>query len=218
MQILPIELFGFAVDIPFLTPQGFQQAKLEEFGAQLCDPAKGLGLRIDQVRLRKSDDLYGYELIAQFFGDNGTLVRTADRVKLAVRNARNAADWNLVRETFVRLYNIMNFAPTSVTTLSTHVHAKFEETIDRDQFMQGFEHGFELLRSAALGYVRIADWEKEIRVLIEQSNAIPDGIFVAWDTQFTNVQDWDTFLFSVPTMMENAANLFGVGFEPFKQA
>ena len=218
MEILPIELFGFAIDVPFPTPLGFQQAGLEDFGAKICDSAKGLGLRVDQVRLRRYDELYGYELTANFFGDNGTLVRTADRVKLSVRNARNAADWNLVRETFVRFYALMEFPPTTVSALSSHVHARFEETSDRDRFMEGFEHGFELVRAAALGYVRIADWEKEIRVLIEQSNAIPDGIFVAWDTQFVNSQDWESFLYTLPTMMENAANLFGLGFEPFKQA
>jgi hypothetical protein len=65
--------------------------------------------------------------------------------------------------------------------------------------------------------VRIADWEKDIRVLIEQSNLTPDSLFIAWDTQFTNSQDWDTFLASLPTMMENSAHSFGLGFEPLKQ-
>jgi hypothetical protein len=218
MEILPIELFGFAIDVPFPSPLGFQQARLEEFGAKICDSTKGLGLRVDQVRLRRSDELYGYELNANFFGDNGTLVRTADRVKLSVRNARNAADWNLVRETFVRFYMLMEFLPASISTLSSHVHARFEDAGERNRFMEGFEHGFELVRPAALGYVRIADWEKEIRVLIEQSNAIQDGVFVAWDTQFENSQDWESFLYTLPTMMENAANLFGLGFEPFKLA
>ena len=60
MEILPIELFGFAIDVPFPTPLGFQQAGLEDFGAKICDLAKGLGLRVDQVRLRRYDELYGY--------------------------------------------------------------------------------------------------------------------------------------------------------------
>ncbi len=218
MDILPIEFFGVAIEVPFPTPLGFQQARLEDFGAKICDPVKGLGLRVDQIRLRRTDELYNYELTAQFFGENGTLARTADRVKLAVRNARNTADWNLIRETMVRFYQLMEFLPTTTTVLSTHVHAKCESARDREEFLSQFKYGAEVFRAAGLGYVRIADWEKEIRVLIEHSNLVQDGIFVAWDTQFTNSQDWDSFLFTLPTMMENAANAFSLGFEPLRPA
>jgi hypothetical protein len=218
MDILPIEFFGVAIEVPFPSPLGFQQARLEDFGAKVCDPIKGIGLRADQIRLKRRDELYDYELTAQFFGENGTLARTATSIKYAVRNARTIADWNLLRETLVRFYNLMEFLPTTVTTLSTHVHAKFETSRDREEFLAQFKNGQEVIRAAGLGYVRIADWEKEIRVLIETSNMVPEGLFVAWDTQYTNSQDWETFLFTIPTMMENAANAFSLGFEPLRTA
>jgi hypothetical protein len=216
MDILPIEFFGVSIDIPFPSPLGFNQARLEDFGAKICDPVKGIGLRADQIRLRRTDELYNYELTAQFFGENGVLTRTATNVKYAVRNARTVADWDLLRQTLVRFYQLMEFLPTTVTVLSTHVHAKCESTRDRDDFLGQFKNGQQVIRPAGLGYVRIADWEKEIRVLIEHSAMVPDGIFVAWDTQFTNSQDWDSFLYTIPTMMENAANAFSLGFEPLR--
>src|SRR5215218_5439212 len=132
MDILPIEFFGAAIEVPFPVPLGFQQARLEDFGAKICDPVKGLGLRPDQIRLRRTDELYNYELTAQFFGENGTLSRTADRTKLAVRNARTAGDWNIIHQTMSRFYTLMNFAPASVTTLSTHVHVKFSSASERN--------------------------------------------------------------------------------------
>jgi hypothetical protein len=105
-----------------------------------------------------------------------------------------------------------------VTALACHVHAKFPSTDDRDGFLGQFAHSFDVSRPAGLGYVRILDWEKEIRVLIEGSNVVPDSVFVGWDTQFVNLQDWESFLITIPTMMENSANTFGLGFEPLKQA
>lgn len=216
MEIVPIEFFGVAVDVPFPLPQGFAQAKLDEFGAKVCDPAKGLGLRPDQIRVKKWDELYGFELSAQFFGENGHLSRAADRVKLSVRNARTAADWNVIHQTMLRFYTIMDFDPTTVTALSTHVHAKFPTPEERDQFLNQFSHNSLLSRAAALGYVQIPDWEKDIRVLVEQSNLVPNAVFVAWDTQFTNTQEWDTFLSTLPSVMENSANYFELGFEPFR--
>jgi hypothetical protein len=216
MEIVPIEFFGVALEIPFPSPQGVHQAQLEEFGAKLCHPVTGLNLRPNQIRLRRLDDLYDYEVTAQFFGENGSVSRGPDRAKLSVRNARNAADWNLVLTTMVRFYQLMDFAETSITALSCHVHVKFPSADDRDGFLSQFAHSFDVVRPASLGYVRIADWEKDIRVLIEQSNVVPNALFVGWDTQFTNSQDWDTFLSIIPTVMENSANVFGMGFEPFR--
>lgn len=217
MEIVPIDIFGVQVDVPFLAPLGIAQAKLEEFGAKICDPAKGLGLRADQIRLKKWDELYGYEMSAQFFGENGSLVRTSDRVRVGVRNARTAGDWTIIQQTLLRFYTLMEFPPTTISAVSTHVHAKFPTSAERDQWLGQFSYSPLIGRPAALGFVQIADWEKEIRVLIEQSNAVPDAVFVMWDTQFTNVQEWETFLLSLPTMMENAVNIFDLGFEPLRE-
>ncbi len=217
MEIVPIDIFGINVDVPFLSPVGFNQARLEEFGAKLCDPAKGLNLRVDQMRTKRWDELFGYELSAQFFGENGTFSRTAERVKFGVRNARTAGDWKIMCDLLQRFYALLDFPATSVTSLSAHVHAKFPSQEERDAWLGRFSYSPLISRSAVLGYVQIADWEKDIRVMIESSNVVPDGVFAMWDTQFVNEQDWESFLSSVPTMMENAGNLFDIGFEPLRE-
>ena len=177
----------------------------------------GINLRPDQIRLKRWDDLFGYEMSASFFGDNGTLIRTADRVKLGIRNARTAGDWTIILQTLTHFYTLMDLNSKTVTTLSAHVHARFPSEEERDQWIGQFSHNALITKSAALGYVRIFDWEKDIRVLIEPSNVVPDAVFCGWDTQFSNDQEWDSFLGSLPSMMENAANLFELGFEPFKE-
>ena len=217
MEIVTIDLFGVHVDVPFPAPLGFSQAGLDEFGARICDPTQGLGLKVDQLRLKRWDDLFGYELSAQFFGDNGSLIRTADRIKLGVRNARTQGDWNVIQQTLNRFYTLMNFPADSLTTLSAHAHTKFGSTQERDDYLKQFSYTPLIARAAALGYVQIADWEKEIRVLIEQSNVVPDAVFIACDTQFTNDQDWESFLGSLTTMIENSVNLFDLGFEPLRE-
>ncbi len=217
-ETVPIEIFGIAVEVPYPSPMGIREAGIAEYAAKLCDPVLGIGLRANQVRLRRFDELFDYELSAQFFGDNGAVTRSADRAKLVIRNARNFTDWNLIHQTLVRFYNLSEFPEESVTSLSCHVHAKFPSGDDRDGYLSQFQHSFQVLRPAGLGYARIADWEKDIRVLIEQSNVVPHAIFVAWESQFTNCQDWDSFLGTIPTFMENSANIFGLGFEPMAPA
>jgi hypothetical protein len=217
MEVLPIEIFGVAIDVPFLAPLGYQSAKLDDFAAKICDPQTGLTLRPDQIHLRKVDDLFDYELKAVFFGDNGTLNRTADRVKLGIRNARTAGDWTVIQQTLTRFYTLMKFDRKTLTHLSTHVHAKFDTAEERDKWLDQFSHNALVHKPCALGYVKIPDWEKDVRVLIELSNAAPNCVFVAWDTQFANDQEWETFIGSLPSVMENSANFFELGFEPFKE-
>src|ERR1700736_2222646 len=132
MEIVPIDIFGVQVEVPYLVPQGFRQANLEAFGAHMCDAAKGLSLRPDQIRLKRWDDLYGYELSAQFFGENGTLVRTASSVKLGVRNARTSGDWTIIHQTMTRFYTLMEFDEKSVSALAVHAHVKFGTVDERD--------------------------------------------------------------------------------------
>ena len=217
MEVLPIEIFGVAVDVPFPAPLGYGSAKLDDFAAKVCDPQTGLSLRHDQIHLRKVDDLFDYELKAVFFGDNGTLNRTADRVKLGVRNARTAGDWTVIQQTLTRFYTLMKFDKKTVSNLSAHVHAKFDTPEERDKWLDQFSHNALVHKPCALGYVKIPDWEKDIRVLIETSNAAPNCVFVAWDTQFVNDQEWETFIGSLVHVMENSVNFFELGFEPFKE-
>ena len=217
MEIIPIELFGIQVDVPFPKPLGLKHGALEEYAAALCDPKSGLALRPDQIRLKRWDDLFGYELSGHFFGENGTLTRTADRVKVAVRNGRTANDWNLIHHTLAQFYKLSQFEPKTVTTLSAHVHARFPSGDERDAWLSQFSTNALLSKVGALGYVQIPDWEKDIRILIEHSNVIADSIFIAWDTQFVNGQEWDSFLGSLPTVLENSANFFDLGLEPFRE-
>jgi hypothetical protein len=218
MEILPIELFGVHVDVAFTQPLTYQAAKLEEFATALCHPQTGLSIRPDQVRLRRFDDLFDYELKANFFGENGTLSRTSDRVKLGVRNARTQGDWNVIQQTLGKFYNLIGLDEKTMTHISTHAHAKFDTLDDREKWLNQFSHNALVQKPAALGYVKIPDWEREVRVLVEHSNVVPNAVFIAWDTQFTNKQDdWDSFLGSLPTVMENSANYFELGFEPFKE-
>ena len=211
MRLISLDVLGINLDIPFLAPLTKRDAELDAFAGWLCDPEHGLGLRPDQVRLKTSDELFGYELTAQFFGDNGLITRTADRIKLSVKNARTEGDWELVRRVMVRFYARMKFPPKSITLFSAHVHSRFPAADELEAFFHGFPQPEVASRPALFSYVKIDDWEADIRILAEKSNLLPDALFLAWDTQFTNGQDWETFIGTLPTVMENSAHLFDLG-------
>lgn len=216
MRLIPLEILGINLDIPFIPPRTRNAADLDAFATWLCDNETGIGLRADQVRLRTWDDLFGFELVAQFFGDNGLITHTGERIKLSIRNARTAADWEVVRRVLVRFYTHMALPPKSLTTFSANAHSVFSSPEQLDLYFRQFSHPHMSSRPAVFSYVKIADWESDIRVLIEKSNAFPNALFIAWDTQFAHTQDWESFIGSLPTMMENSAHLFDLAIAPMK--
>jgi len=215
MEVVPIEIFGVSIDLPMSVPLSMREPALEEFVRDLCDPQKGVGLRPSQVQLVGRDLLYQYELNATFFEGNGTLVRTAERLRLAVRNARTWADWQLIHQTLCRIHALVELDPKSVSNLSMQAQVRFVSFPERERYLRSFAGPRNVARPGALGHVRIPDWEYEVRVQIEDSNLIPAGVYVGADTQYRNDQDFESFTGSIPTMFAAAANAFGLGFQPF---
>lgn len=216
MRSLPIEILGINLESPLPRPQTRREAALDAFAGWLCDTENGLALRADQVRLKQWDELFGYELTAQFFGDNGTVVRLADRVRLSVRNIRTAGDWELVRRLVVRFYQQLDLPATPVTTFGAHLHSRLESQEEIDDYFRPFPQNERVARPTCFGYVKIIDWEAPIRVLIEQSNAFPHALFLAWETQFPNKQDWESFIGTLPTVLDNSTHVFDLSLASLK--
>jgi hypothetical protein len=157
MDVVPVELFGVSVDMPLPVPVSMRETALEDFVRDLCDPQKGVGVRPSQCQLIGRDLLYQYELNATFFEGNGTLVRTAERARIAVRNARNWADWQLVQQTLCRVHALIELDPKSVSNLSMQAQVRFVSLSERERFLRSFAPNRVVARPGALGHVRIPD-------------------------------------------------------------
>lgn len=209
-----IELLNLQIETPLAQVRALNHEDIRTFSEWLCDP-EGFRLRPDQVRVKTWDPVFGYEILAQFFGENGFLVRTADRMRVGVKNARSAGDWEIIQQLFVRfLHQEANARPDTVRNFSATAHIKVEEPFTAAEFLQRFAVVPGVERPAALSYVKIADWEKDIRIVIEPSNMLQGQLFVSWDSQFGANQDWDTFVPVLMTVMENSAAIFDLQIAP----
>jgi len=210
-----IDLFNLQIETPLTKARPLEHEDIRKFSEWLCDP-EGFRLRPDQVRLKAWDRLFGYEIYAQFFGENGFLVRTPDRVRVGVKNARTSADWEIIQQLFVRFLHQETAAESTFRNFSATAHIKMEAPFSASEFLQRFAVVAGVERPAALSYVKIADWEKEIRIVIEPSNMFPGQLFVSWDSQFAATQDWDTFVPILLTVMENSASIFDLQIAPLR--
>lgn len=215
MDIVPIEIYGLNIDLPLSKPLSMRDPELDQFIRDLCDPVRGIGLRPSQVQLVNRDWLYQYELTATFFEGNGSLVRSPERLRLTVRNARNWADWQLVQQMVLRVHALLELDSKSVSNLTMQAQLRFPSLPERERYLRSLLPNRMVSRPGALAYLRIPDWEYEVRVQIEDSSMVPAGVYIGVDTQYRNDQDWESFVACMPTMFAAAANCFGLGFLPF---
>jgi hypothetical protein len=218
MIALAVETFALSVDVPLESPQSLQQAQIESFAQSLCDPTKGFGIRPAQCQLVNRDSLYQWEFQATLFDGNGTLVRVADRLRILIRNARTSQDWRVLHQALLRSFNLVTVHPGALSALSIQGQIRFPSPMEREKFLRPFAAGLNIARPGFLGSVRIPDWEHEVRVLIEDSNLIPNAISAGIDTPFSPQRDWDSFIESFPAVFENALNLLGLSVPVFPQA
>jgi hypothetical protein len=210
-----IDLYSLQIDCPLPRPRPLEHEDVRKFSDWLCDP-EGFRLRPDQVKMKVWDKLYGYEIFCQFFGENGFLVRTPDRVRVGVKNARTAADWEIIQQVFVKFLHHIAPAEGAFSNFSATAHVKLEEPFTTNGYLSRFAVIPGVERPAALNYVKIADWEKEVRLVIEPSNLIPGQLFISWDSQFSSNSDWDTFVPTFITVMENSARVLELSMAPLR--
>jgi len=68
---LAIQVFEISVQVIFPAPRTFMKDRVDSDAQWLTDNASGFAIPPDQVRLRQSDVLFGYDLNVQLFGGNG---------------------------------------------------------------------------------------------------------------------------------------------------
>lgn len=97
-----VQLFAVALEVHFSRPRPLAQDKLDEVAAWLTDASEGLALRPEQIRVRRADILFDYELTASFFGGNATFRQDAEKSLFSARGARTRQDAGILQQTAVR--------------------------------------------------------------------------------------------------------------------
>ena len=210
------QLFGMTLEYRFLKSRAFSKAQLDSLLDRLIDSENGLALRPEQIRVRNTDLAFDYDLKAIFLGSNAVVISDSEKVYLGISGGRNDADAKLVRETAKRFLWAMEVSENEIGNFTVNMHAKAESAEKREQFLNGFRLGKEIVAPGALGYVRVPNWMEEIRFLIESSIGTTDSLFMHWSTR-VHGGSWLPSLEDLTALLESVAVIFGVGFKPNTQ-
>ncbi len=210
MIIATPQVAGMSFEATFARPKPFSKDHIDRLATWITDPARGFGLRHEQVRARHTDVLFDYELSAVLFNGNGTLRFNAQGAYLNATGARSRDDIALLEDSVVRLLGEALLEEDASYAIAAHTVARAASPPERDEFLARFRPSPEVTGPGALGYVRLDSWPNEVRIAVEAASSSPDCLFLAWNTPFQISENWLQSVHLLPEIFVRAARSFGV--------
>src|SRR4051794_29148846 len=138
MIAVQVKEFSMGMRVNFAMPVALIDAKLGEFSQRLHDPERGFALTQEQVHLRHTDILYGYEFTASFYGGNATLTRTADGIRINLRGGKTRDDFGVIVNALERFTSVVDAYPDHQSDLTISAVGAFENEGTAQEFFQRF--------------------------------------------------------------------------------
>lgn len=205
-----VQLFAIALEVCFVRPRPFEEAKLDELAAWLTDPLDGFALRAGQVRVRRTDPVFDYELSASLFGGNATLTRDAEKTLFSARGARNHRDAEILEQTAVRFVNSVAVPDQLEVSVSVNAHASLASEEIRAACLGRFRVDDRVIGPGALGFARVDGWPEDIRIAIEPSVGVPESLFFSWHTRLLPAGQPVQALRPLADALQSAARIYGI--------
>ncbi len=212
-----IVAFSASFEVRFPEPIPFDQPALQELSKRITNP-NGLGILPSGIRLHLEDALFGYRLVARFFGDNGRLERDAERVRLHLGNARSKSDLESILQVASLFHREVAMGLSPEAIFSPYFHAQFADQENRDRFLNKFRILADTVHPGFFGHLKLPDWTVPVRVQAEQSYIFPHSVFVSLETTYSTVQeDWDVFLPMLIGICDKATRALSLVVDPLAE-
>jgi hypothetical protein len=174
-----------------------------------------MSLQPEQVHLRTFDVVYDYQMNAQLFGGNGLFVFNSQKVVLAAQNAKGRADGDLLIEVVNRFLRMFAVPEKLMVLFSANAHAKMESTTMRNDYLKRFRFDPRISGPGTVGFVRLDEWPEDVKLLIEPSLGLEDGLFLAWTTKFS-AHDLPEISDKFVRIVDSVAGVYGLKIRPLE--
>jgi hypothetical protein len=212
MTIKPL-LFGGSVDLPLQRLDSFNQVLLSEFSNRVAEVLLVPAVP-EQFRLRIGDALFWYELLCSFLGDNVQVRKSADRISLIFKNARLRSDIDFIENRTARFLEAFASGPGQVAIFTAFCHGNCSSQEERDAFLAQFAVKESVVGPGLTGRVKVSNWPQLIKINAEASFIVPGGLFVGWETSYTNPKEKD----ASQDQQRKLSELIGPSFESAAEA
>lgn len=181
-------LFGGSVELPLPRLDPFNQVLLSEFSNRISEVLEA-PMAPERFRLRVGDALFSYDLFCSFFGDNVQVKKTAERISLIFKNGRLLSDLDFIGKSTSRFLEAFASGHGQIVIFAGFCHGTSSSQAERDAFLAQFAVKEAVVGPGLTGRVKVDDWPELIKITAEASFIVPAGLFLGWETSYTNRQE-----------------------------
>ncbi|SRR5258708_34797102 len=208
---LKAQVFGVAIESPLNEARPFSKDWLDKTAVGVLNSFKDYGLRPENVVLRNTDVLFGYELSFGLFGGSATFALSGVRLLLNFQNVTSRSALQTVSETAVQAHAVFEGSLFSEHMLRVIAHMPPRNEADKiDTLMADPDKQIEF--AGSLVHLRVDEWEESIRLEIDRSLLLQNAIFISWFSKCRGKLNSDT-LTRAGNAFENAAKRLGFIFD-----
>ena len=208
---LKAQVFGVAIESPFTEARPFSKDWLDKTAIGVLNAFKDYGLRPENVVLRNTDVLFGYELNFALFGGSATFALSGVRLLLNFQNVTSRSALQTVSETAIRAHAVFEGRLFSEHMIRVIAHMPPRDEADKiDTLMADSDKQVEFV--GRLLHMRVDEWEDSIRLEIDRSLLVQNAIFISWFSKYRGKLTSDT-LARAGNAFQNAARRLGFNFD-----
>jgi hypothetical protein len=171
------------LDAPFTAPVPFDSANLKGVAVRALEKFGKYELRHNQFALRLGDQLFDYALAFTLFNGQATVRLTTDRLFARIQGAKNQKDLDIVAEALLGSVQCID-STIGEFTLASAAHASFEIEPEGVTYLQSFvDQSNYIIEGGRITLVKHPDWELPVRITVEKSVFVNNGVFLTWNTE-----------------------------------
>ena len=180
-----VKHLSVSLTVSFLEVVPLCESNLDKISKSLLQRFSGYGLRHLDFFRRQGDGLFDYDLTCSLLNRNVTFRFHAEGVHMSLQNARDQKDAGIISDCLIGAFETLSDRRIRESRLEAFIHVSLNSLKEREQFLAslGPSNPKSLVRGVIL-YSPAAEPFAEVRLLADRSNALEDGVFLNWTTQF----------------------------------
>jgi len=160
----------------------FDSAKLKSVALKALEKFRKYDLRPNEVLQRPGDQLFDYGLFFNLFNNQANFRLTSDRLVIRIQGAKNKQDAEILADTLISSGQCLE-SEVDGFNIQSMAHAVFDVESDGVKYLETFvDETNQIIDGGRTVVVKQPGWETPVRVSVEKSLAVKNGIFLAWST------------------------------------
>lgn len=180
MSNLSFNRVGLFFETHFQKAIPYSDGLFRQWGVRALERFGSAGLAPSAIVARPADRVFGYNFSFQL--GKAAFKVTAQKLEVTFLDAISKVEAQGLFQFLHESMRIFGPSPDDVSTFQLYAHAAFKTEDDRKEFIKTVPLPEGVSLGGVIAYSFVEGWGREIRLQIDKSNAIKDGLFIIMGT------------------------------------